>query len=193
MGVVLASWVVPTTPGAARDRTGAPAPLQGRLRAALLHHGSGMDRRAACMRVLSPPELRIAETLRGPDGLRLTLGGSREALCKQLQEQSIWPNPWDAGFHAEISDRLPGLVGQARAHRGQGPHDGAVSETEVDRALGTLGPTGATTPDLLPRTVLLLGDTSFRTVVWLLLRLTGPRCLAVRPRGWRGSCAVPLN
>ena len=193
LGLVLAGWVVPRSVQSRSAPREVTRPLRGRVRSALEGPGSVSERAAKCLRLLRPRETRPASCLRGPDGQTLSPDESRRAWVEQLRAQSEWPGPWDLSFHHQVTAALSSVRGRARTARGQGVHDVPVAASEVASSLGSMGHTAATTPDLVPRVALQLGDSALDEAVWLLQRLTGPGCLAVRPAGWRGSCAVPLH
>ena len=59
--------------------------------------------------------------------------------------------------------------------------------------LGEWSRSTATNPDLLPRSVMLMGVADFDSVIWLLQRLLGAGCLALRPHLWRTRIMCPKH
>jgi len=121
--------------------------------------------------------------------------GSREShlgWCDNVVTQTHWTNPWCTEYDALVRDRVGPAVGRARKMRGHGVFDYPVSQTEVSDVVSDWDTSWACTPDLIPRLVFLLGHQTWDVNTWLLQRLCGPSCLAVRPWLWRFSHLVPL-
>ena len=197
LALAMSGWVVPADAGSRRRRkaaggAAAQRPLGNRIRESLEKGGAPAAKVARCLHVLEPPAVQPAPCLQAEGGV-LSPADSLNAWCTQIRDQSRWPGEWDAQRHSAVQSRVRTLAGRSWAHRGQGELDGPIVQNEVRGVLAGWPTTDATTPDLVPRLVLQLLWAPLDTVVWLLLLVTGPSFLAMRPRGWRSLCAVPLH
>ena len=126
------------------------------------------------------------------DGRALSTDESHEQWCRQLVEQSKWPGEHDKPYEAFVNGRVASLLGNAWKHRGKGTHDYHVSLEESRKTYKDWDVTNATTPDLVPRCIFGTSIKEWHVVLWRLMDIAGPACLACRPKMWRGAAAVPL-
>ncbi len=123
---------------------------------------------------------------------QVTAQESHAIWCKQIEKQSAWTAPYDEAFDEHVRAEVKQRLSRARSHTGFGPHDYPISSDECRRAYKAWDTTTATTPDLIPRCVFSTSLGVWHQVVWNLMDLAGPACLAVRPMAWRGAASVPL-
>ena len=126
------------------------------------------------------------------DGRLLSVEASHEEWQKLLVSQSRWEGPIDQEASSELKAILAQAQRQARNDRGHGQHDADVYQDAVVSIVNEWKESDALPPDLLPRAPFKCGHQRWNVVVWLLIRLTGPACLALRPRLWRAAAMVAL-
>ena len=194
--LVLVLWVVPAGGGprqppqrGARARGGATTASSSSRPGAFSGFPSQAEAGTAAGRALKAPEPKPPPCLRQA-GQVLSPQASMAAWCRQVRQQSVWPGVHDCAFEAFVKRALPGLLGTARAHRGDGPFDMPITQAECVQVVSEWGDTAATTPDLVPRVVLQLRHSLLDSVIFRLMKLLGPGGLALRPRLWRGANAV---
>ena len=107
--------------------------------------------------------------------------------CRLVQEQCLWPESYDEGFHEFIMDTMAAVHVQARSARGQGATDQQVTEQEVAERVAEWDNSPAMPPDLIPRACHQCRNLEWRSANWAVQKLVGPGALARRPRSWRGS------
>ena len=194
---MLMGWVVPKGVAAskARGRNGSlanKASWHSRMEHAISEGSLPHDVIAKCIRWLRPAGTQPAARL-VISGQEVDAESSHQAWCEQVKQQTCWPYEYDMHFHNHLEHLVSTRLGRQWTMRGSGSHDAPVQAIECCRAIAEWDVSFASTPDLIPRILLKLDVPQWRRVVWLLIRLTGPGCLALRPLLWRGACAVPLH
>ena len=75
---------------------------------------------------------------------------------------------------------------------GRGTWDEPVIELEVTSCIQNWKQSCATTADLLPRSCFVCGSSAWVKLIWNMVKITGPGCLACRPVLWREACLDAL-
>ena len=74
-----------------------------------------------------------------------------------------------------------------------GAQDADILQEEVAQHVLSWKDSNAMPPDLIARAPFQCGHRRWNAVVWLLIRLVGPACLALRPELWRMAVMVALH
>ena len=145
----------------------------------------------SCFQLLRPLEPKPPPRL-AKNGRLLDEAETHANWCRAFAAQSDCPNPYDERYGKATKTGAKSMVGQAWSHRGLGLLDGDISQVEFDSVVSKWKASKALPPDLIPRIVFSVGDKVWNSVSWLVVRLSGPGCLAMKPCLWRESCVVPL-
>ena len=134
------------------------------------------------------PEAR--RQMAATDGSMMSPQETHAAWTQQLLSQCTWAGGYDtSGVGLDV---VMGMERVARSFRGSGVHDQDVQQLEALTIMANWDASDALPPDLIPRAPFKCGSRRWQVVVWLLLRFTGPACLALRPRLWRLAAMVAL-
>ena len=145
-----------------------------------------------CFRILKPASPSPLPCII-KNGALLTGEDVHREWCKTFLGQSEWPFPWDVGFDASVKASCQLENPRAWANRGHGVFDAPVLQSEVSLIMGKWAKSFATTPDLVPRTAFTTCNQEWDVCCFLLLRLLGPGCLAIKPDLWRRTLVVPKH
>ena len=140
---------------------------------------------SSCLKLLRRPEPHPPPLMMNESKELLKAPETHQGWCSYLQEQTVWPNPYDTAYHQHVSSKAVSALRRAWANRGCGPWDADIAEGEYKLVICDLKTSRATTPDLIPRAAYKVGDSGWDTFTWLCIRLMGPAALALRPHLWR--------
>ena len=145
-----------------------------------------------CFRLLKADEIRPPQWLLSGEET-LTGESAHKEWCRAFVNQSSWPNNWALDVHEHITHECKVQNPRSWSKRGKGSLDQTVTAVETQHVLQNWDRSRATTPDLIPRAAYTVMSKAWGDVCFLLVKLTGPGCLALKPDLWRRSLVVPKH
>ena len=157
-----------------------PSVVQRALRNELRQSALPLATIQRCFRFLKKPRRTPPGCMQDETGMPDMIGTHR-MWCRRLAEQCKGPSEVAPAMVERKAQMCLSSLGRAWTQRGRGPIDVDVTEPMVRAVIAGWKLSRAVPPDLVPRAAFQTYDVDWILLVWRLVRLAGPTCLALRP------------